>query len=393
MLCAHSFSNQMVLPRTVSIPCHPEGVTYVVTVDTQIPEGAPEMDPLQRAGAVSLLEHGFASVEAIEGPDGLEVALLDSIVAVYPGGALLKVFVEAPSLELAEDAVGSVVVELLDRSELLSEWTVDRCQVELHPESVKESLDASGGPDTPPDDPAARRDRHAQPVRGAGGEPWTEVDQVAESEAMRVSLGSMAEELRAFDPEMFGAVDEKGQGDAEADFAFGVCADDARLAAGALVHGIHLLVDEIFQDLQTLTQYRTTVAESERPFWVLEGLPRRYALQYSASFARRLLVTAIAMTTRFTHGTFQQLSCVAEELLLKLLLEQARSTLDLYRLLDAGTSSALESFADQVYEDMDHEWLYDDAADGIDEEPTLASLGVAPMDIKSWFTPFNLEVS
>ncbi|MFJ2585717.1 hypothetical protein [Streptomyces sp. NPDC087538] len=136
-------------------------------------------------------------------------------------------------------------------------------------------------------------------------------------------------------------------------------------------------MDELFQDLQTLTQHRTTVAESERPFWLLEGLPGRYALQYNVSFARRFLVTAIALTTRFTRGSFQQLSCVAEELVLRLLLEQAKSTLDLYGLLDSGTSSALDSFADQVYEDMDHEWLYDDAADGIDEEPALASGGRA----------------
>ncbi|MEH0397194.1 hypothetical protein ACN6K8_003561 [[Kitasatospora] papulosa] len=365
-------------------------MTYVVTVDTRIPEGAPEMGPLQRAGAVSLLEQGFASVDAIEGPEGLEVDLLDSIVAVYPGGALLKVFVDAPSLELAEDTVGSVVGELLDRSELLSEWTVDRCEVELHPESVKESLDAAGGPNVPPDDPATRRDRHAQPAQGPGSEPRTETDHAAESEAMRVTLSSMAGELRAFGSDMFGVIgDEDGGNDGEDDFAFGVSAEDAGLAAGALVYGIHLLVDELFQDLQTLTQHRTTVAESERPFWLLEGLPGRYALQYSASFARRFLVTAIALTTRFTHGSFQQLSCVAEELVLRLLLEQAKSTLDLYGLLDSGTSSALDSFADQVYEDMDHEWLYDDAADGIDEEPALASLGIASMGIKNWFTPFN----
>lgn len=73
-------------------------MTYVVTVDAHIPEGTPEMDPLQRAGAVALIEDGFDSVGAIEGPDGMEVDLLDSVVAVYPGGALLKVFVDAPAL-------------------------------------------------------------------------------------------------------------------------------------------------------------------------------------------------------------------------------------------------------------------------------------------------------
>ncbi|MBT2388029.1 hypothetical protein J7E87_00990 [Streptomyces sp. ISL-1] len=64
-------------------------------------------------------------------------------------------------------------------------------------------------------------------------------------------------------------------------------------------------------------------------------------------------------------------------------------TLELYGLLDSGVSEALSSFSDGVYEDLDHEWLDDDSKDGIDEDPAMASLGIAPMDIKSWFVPFN----
>ncbi|MFI6683244.1 hypothetical protein [Streptomyces sp. NPDC050485] len=58
-------------------------------------------------------------------------------------------------------------------------------------------------------------------------------------------------------------------------------------------------------------------------------------------------------------------------------------------LLDSGVSDALESFAANVYEDMDHEWLYDDSTDGIDESPAGEALGIAPMSIGSWFTPFD----
>ena len=86
---------------------------------------------------------------------------------------------------------------------------------------------------------------------------------------------------------------------------------------------------------------------------------------YDVRFARRFLATVIAMTTRFTHGTFTQLSCVAEELALRLLLTEAKTCLKTFGLLDDGVEQALEYFADLVYEDMDHEWLYDDSADGI----------------------------
>ncbi|WP_405830612.1 hypothetical protein [Streptomyces sp. NBC_01176] len=64
------------------------------------------MDPLQRTGAVALIEDGFDSVEAVEGPDGMEADLLDRIVVVYPGGAFLQVFVIAPALELPRRLCG-----------------------------------------------------------------------------------------------------------------------------------------------------------------------------------------------------------------------------------------------------------------------------------------------
>lgn len=360
-------------------------MTYVVSVDTHIPSGASEMDPLQRAGAVALLRAGFDSIEAIDGPRGMEIELLDSIVAVYPGGALLKVFVDAPALEFAEEAVRSVVEDLLERSELLSEWFVEQCEVQLHPELAKESLEGADGPNVPPDDPAARLARHTQP---ASDETGSGVDEEAERDAAQLTIRSMAGELRAFVQGSFGVLDEEEKeeyGDSE----FSTSPEDAELAAGALVYGTHLLVDELFQDVHTLTREGTTVADCERALWLLDELPERYALKYDAHFARRFLVMAVAMTTRFTNGSFQQLSCLAEELALRLLLRQATATLDLYGLLDEGVSSALNAFADGVYEDMDHDWLYDGSMDGIDEDPAAASLGIAPMGIKSWFTPFN----
>ncbi|MEU7578688.1 hypothetical protein AB0B50_13890 [Streptomyces sp. NPDC041068] len=359
-------------------------MTYVVTVDALIPKNAPEMDPLQRAGAVALIEDGFGSVEAIEGPDGMEVDLLDTIVAVYPGGALLKVFVDAAALEFAEEAVRSVVGELLERSELLADWQIERCEVELHSELAQESLAAADGPDAPPDDLADRKARHAE--RPTAEDDSEGYDAEAKAEAVRGQMLALADELRSFPPVMFGVLDDEEE---DGDIEFAVSPEDAKLAAGALVYATDILVDELFQDVQTLTEEETTAAECDGPLWHLEDLPERYALQYDARFARRFLVTVIAMTTRFTDGSFQQLSCVAEELALKLLLTETNVTLETFGLLDDGVSAALDSFADNVYEDMDHEWLYDDSMDGIDESAVGTALGVAPMAFKAWFTPFN----
>ncbi|XIE80715.1 hypothetical protein AB6O49_27990 [Streptomyces sp. SBR177] len=52
-------------------------MTYVVTVETCIPDDAPDLDALGRFGAAVLLERGFGSVAGAEGPDGVEVDVLD----------------------------------------------------------------------------------------------------------------------------------------------------------------------------------------------------------------------------------------------------------------------------------------------------------------------------
>jgi hypothetical protein len=82
---------------------------------------------------------------------------------------------------------------------------------------------------------------------------------------------------------------------------------------------------------------------------------------------------------------------VAEELLLRFLLVKAEVVADTYGLLDDGIQAAWDAFADEAYEDMDHEWLYQPEMDGIEQDPALAHLGIAPMGVKDWFTPFNEE--
>ncbi|WP_449487425.1 hypothetical protein, partial [Streptomyces griseorubiginosus] len=322
-------------------------MTYVVTVDTRIPEGTPEMDPLQRAGAVALLEDGFQSVKSLEGADGAEAELLDSIVAVHPDGALLKVFVDAPALEFAEDAVQVLVDELLERSELLADWRIERCEVELHQDLAKESLDAADGPDVPPDDPAARKARHTQPP--AGERVGEEYDADVRAKSVRNRMLELADRLRSFPPAALGVLDgAEGREDEAAGFS--VSPEGAALVAGALVLATDVLIAELFEDVQVLTQEDSSVAECEGPLWHLERLPDRYALRYDALFARRFLVTVIALTTRFTDGSFRRLGCVAEELALRFLLREATATLEVYGLLDDDVA-ALDAFAGHVFED------------------------------------------
>ncbi len=347
---------------------HHDRVTYAVTVDVDLPKGAPELDVLQREGVGFLLRKGLDSIAAIEGPDGMEVDLVDDVIAVHPTGVLLKLFVDAPALEFAEDAAREVVAELLERSEPLSDWEITRCGVELHPDLLQESLDAADGPDAPPADPAERARRHAaaEPSTGTGRLDRDEVD------AMRRTLRALAPTLRAFPLEAFGHREDEEERI--------VSREAAEVAAGAVVYAIDLLVDELFTDLAGLEEDGPTVAETEAPFMVLDDLPPQFALQYTVLFVRRLTVTAVTMTGRLTQPHFGRPSCVAEELLLKFLLAQAEVTADLYELLSDEVETALQVFTNGVFEDLDHEWLYAPTADGI-----------AKGAVQDWFIPFGDE--
>ncbi|GHI05001.1 hypothetical protein AQI88_24090 [Streptomyces cellostaticus] len=339
-------------------------MTYVVTVAMAPPKGALELDVLQREGVIFLLRKGFDSLEAIEGPDGMEIELMDDVIAAHPGGVLLKLFVDAPALEFAEGAAREVVAELLERTEPLADWQITRCAVELNSELLQESLDAADGPDAPPADPAERARRHAAaaPPATPGG------PDAAEAKAMRATLRALAPGLKAFPLDVFGycsAPEERTVG-----------REAAEVAAGAVIYAIDLLIDELFTDLAALEEDGPTVAESDTAFMILDDLPPQYAVEYTVLFVRRLVVTAVSLTGRLTQPQFGQVNCVAEELLLGLLLTQAEVMADMYGLLTEEVTTALETFADGVHENA--------ALDRLDVVPTRAG---------DWFTPLDDERS
>ena len=44
---------------------------------------------------------------------------------------------------------------------------------------------------------------------------------------------------------------------------------------------------------------------------------------------------------------------------------------------------------DMLFEDVDHELLYDPAYDGIEDDPDSQPAGMAPMRFSDWFVRFN----
>jgi hypothetical protein len=84
------------------------------------------------------------------------------------------------------------------------------------------------------------------------------------------------------------------------------------------------------------------------------------------------------------------LACVAQELALRMILNGAEFQLELAEVkLSDGWRSEIE---DALFEDLDHEMLFDASLDGIeDDSESLAELRSAPLAFADWFTPFTPE--
>jgi hypothetical protein len=345
---------------------------YLVAATTEQPETAPDMDALQRAGANALLQEALGSISGAESSEGIAVELDEVLVAVYPQGARISIHVTAPSLKHAEEAVQSVIREALERTELLSGWQVSQCKVDLHPTLAEESLAAAEGPGAPPSDIATRRAQHTSTETAI---PQGVFDH--ETPDQEPVMRAMAAHFRSFSNEDFGHLSEES---GEEPF---VSAEDAQLAAGALVYATEIVIDELYMDFASLTESDSTAADEDVVMMSLYALPQAYAQFYDARFVRHFLVTAVAMTSRFTFGGSRILASTAEELALKMILEQAASCLELYNLDSEGVTHALEFFKDCIYEDLDHEGLYYAQTAPENEE--------SRSEVKAWFDPFNSE--
>lgn len=165
----------------------------------------------------------------------------------------------------------------------------------------------------------------------------------------------------------------------------------AQYVAGALYQAAVVTIDYLFDDLATLRNAgeNATVATAEHAaFITLEELPDRYAHRYDALFTRQLIVATVDVTRRFTDD-WEPLACVAQELALVLLLNEAEQQLEL---ADLDLGDWRDTVEDHLFEDNDHEILFNPSLDGAeDDKAFLAQTGAAPMAFPDWFTPFNPE--
>jgi hypothetical protein len=165
----------------------------------------------------------------------------------------------------------------------------------------------------------------------------------------------------------------------------------ARLLAGLLWHSSVVLVDQLYADHASVSEMEEITAAEIDGTWVLSSLPTRFAANYGVSFVRRFIVMAADLTGTLVRG-WESPGCVAAELALRCLLDQAELTADTYELdLAEDWRDRLEEV---LFEDADSEMLYLQRMDGFEnDEEMTAELGLAPMRFEHWFEPFNTGYS
>ncbi|MBT0767555.1 hypothetical protein KIH74_01380 [Kineosporia sp. J2-2] len=225
-------------------------------------------------------------------------------------------------------------------------------------------------------------------VTEADGLVLTGIATSRNTEATRAQLLHSAELLTGVDPALLTALDVHADDEEEREEALA----QARFLAGALFQASVAAVDQLFIDLDTLTRDGTTETVADAPddvFFVLGGLPVRYADRYDALFAQRLIIAMADVTRRLTAG-WEPLACVAQELALRLILDTAEVQLDLADVgLEPGWREAVE---EHLFEDPDHEILFDpQTPDDADDEELRVGPDSAPMGFDYWFTPFNAD--
>jgi hypothetical protein len=335
-------------------------VEYQLTAEVDPPTDAPALDALQRHGVAALLDEHLELLAEIEGPDGVEIEPVDHRISVHPGGASITWVLDAPALAFAEDAARHVLDELLERTELLTDWRVRRCEVTASDEDLAAAL-AGADADVEVD---ADLDTIAELADSDGDE-------------RRDQLLDAAADLGAFGYDAFGFTDD-GEGVSE---------EAAELLAGALMVGVDVLTDELFADVQALEDSGSPASELE-VLWALHDLPSRFAAHYTAAFAKRFLITTAVLGYRLEQPEWDGPRSLAEALAIRLLKDAARNQLDLAGVADElPLDRMFDVFDEYALAGVDVDDLY---AEG---EPDEAGADPDEFVLADWFEPLEVDES
>ncbi|MET3922667.1 hypothetical protein [Arthrobacter sp. UYEF20] len=151
-----------------------------------------------------------------------------------------------------------------------------------------------------------------------------------------------------------------------------------RLLAGLLWNSSSILIDQLFRDLGTLGQLEAATPTDIAGTSVLSSLPLQFAASYDAMFTQKFIVVAADVTASLVRG-WTAPGCLAAELAVRCLLDQAEITEDIYELdLPEDWRADVEEV---LLEDADSEALYSDRLDDLEDD-------ASELDFEQWFKPF-----
>ena len=147
----------------------------------------------------------------------------------------------------------------------------------------------------------------------------------------------------------------------------------------ALDEAIQVLTDEFFEDLVALGN-GAAFAETEMAGY----LPPKYLPRYSFLFAKQFLTCLLTVAWKLPSRQDHALSCIAEELALRALLQAAQMILEA-----SGETATYDGLREVAFEDEDCELLFRPDLDGIEDSELGRSLGVGNLAFGDWFVPFH----
>ena len=143
----------------------------------------------------------------------------------------------------------------------------------------------------------------------------------------------------------------------------------------ALLSALTILSDEFFED---------DLEDEEHLF--RELLPSKYSPKYTPLFLKRFYTTLLTVGYKLAlpEKSDTLLACTAEELALHILIERASVLLE-----EDGIDADFDLFEDEIYQDVDFEYLYDPEVDGIEDSEVGAEMKIVNLHFSDWFKPFD----
>ncbi|MCU1436026.1 MAG: hypothetical protein JWR71_2751 [Pseudarthrobacter sp.] len=154
-----------------------------------------------------------------------------------------------------------------------------------------------------------------------------------------------------------------------------------RLLAGLLWNSSGVLLDQLFRDLETLRGLDTVTPSDIAGSSVLSSLPPQFAASYDTTFTQKFVVVASDVAASLGRG-WTAPGCLAAELAVRCLLDQAEITEDIYELeLPEDWRAQVEEI---LLEDADSQALYTEPhPDG----PDVPSEDRGDLHFEQWFKP------